>query len=179
MSHMRWTAIWLCHLKCHVVCLSVILLCYRVICLQFCNKKGALFVPGPCIVHLMRKSTFLFWQEDPYSIFLANKRWYKFVNIAEFIIESDVNDGMQGLWVLTYCTVENPSITTVSPLHTSIPSCRANVWTVWVTWKKSTNKWTCTIQTYVVQGWTVFTSLAICSLSFLWARPWIIDFALG
>ena len=35
-----------------MVCLCVILLCYRIICLwfrneRFCNKKGALFVPDP------------------------------------------------------------------------------------------------------------------------------------
>ena len=38
MSHTRWTAIWSFHLKCHMVCLNVILLCYRITCLWFCNK---------------------------------------------------------------------------------------------------------------------------------------------
>ena len=33
--------------KYNMVCLSVILLCFRITCLQFCNKKGALFVPDP------------------------------------------------------------------------------------------------------------------------------------
>ena len=55
MSHMRWIAIWTFHLKCHMVCWSVILLCYRVACLwfwnkRFCNKKGALFVLDPVYV---------------------------------------------------------------------------------------------------------------------------------
>ena len=50
--HTRWTAIWTFHLKCPMVCLSVILLCYRITCLWFCNKrflcnKKALFVPEP------------------------------------------------------------------------------------------------------------------------------------
>ena len=44
--------IWTFHLKCYVVCLNVMLLCYRITCLWFCNKrfcnnKGALFVPDP------------------------------------------------------------------------------------------------------------------------------------
>ena len=30
-----------------MVCLRLILLCYRITCLWFCNKKGALFVPDP------------------------------------------------------------------------------------------------------------------------------------
>ena len=38
--------------KCHMVCLSVILFCYRITCLWFCNKsscnkKEVLFVPDP------------------------------------------------------------------------------------------------------------------------------------
>ena len=33
MSHTRWAAIWTFHLKCYMVCLSVILLCYRITCL--------------------------------------------------------------------------------------------------------------------------------------------------
>ena len=32
-----------------MVCLSVVLLCYRITYSQFCNKKGVLFVPDPCI----------------------------------------------------------------------------------------------------------------------------------
>ena len=32
--------IWTFHLKCHMVCSSVILLCYRVTCLWFYNKRG-------------------------------------------------------------------------------------------------------------------------------------------
>ena len=48
--------IWTFHLKCHVVCLSVILICYRMTHLWFCNKricnkKGALFVPDPVYFH--------------------------------------------------------------------------------------------------------------------------------
>ena len=34
-----------------MTCLSVILLCYTITCLQFCNKKGALFVPDPASHH--------------------------------------------------------------------------------------------------------------------------------
>ena len=40
-------------MRCHLVCLSVILLCYRIPCLWLCNKrflcnkKGVLFVPDP------------------------------------------------------------------------------------------------------------------------------------
>ena len=49
---------WTLHLKCHMVCLSVILLlllCYRIACLwfwdkRFCNKTGVLFVPDPAFV---------------------------------------------------------------------------------------------------------------------------------
>ena len=42
--------IWTFHLKCHMVCASVILLCYRITCSWFCNKRffnktGPLFVP--------------------------------------------------------------------------------------------------------------------------------------
>ena len=41
--------------QCHMVCLSILLLCYRITCLgfynkSFCNKKGALFVPDPVYV---------------------------------------------------------------------------------------------------------------------------------
>ena len=39
--------IWTFHLKCHMVCLSVILVCYRIICLWLCNRTWALFVPDP------------------------------------------------------------------------------------------------------------------------------------
>ena len=54
MSHMRWTTIWTFHLKCHKVCLSVILLYYSSTCLwlcnrRFCNKKWALFVLDPVL----------------------------------------------------------------------------------------------------------------------------------
>ena len=43
------------HLKCHMLCLSVILLCYRITRLsfcdkRFCNKEGALFVLDPVYV---------------------------------------------------------------------------------------------------------------------------------
>ena len=43
---------WTFHLKCHTVCLNVILLRYRITCLwlcnkRFCNKKGVLFVSDP------------------------------------------------------------------------------------------------------------------------------------
>ena len=38
MSRTRWTAIWTFHLKCHMVCFSVILLRYRITCLRFCNN---------------------------------------------------------------------------------------------------------------------------------------------
>ena len=51
---------WTLHLKCHMVCLSVILLlllCYRIACLwfwnkRFCNKTGVLFVPDPAFVNV-------------------------------------------------------------------------------------------------------------------------------
>ena len=54
MSRMRWTAIWTFHLKCHTLCLSVILLCYRT-CLWFCNKwfyviKSGIICDGPLCV---------------------------------------------------------------------------------------------------------------------------------
>ena len=39
MSHTRWTTIWTFHWKCHMLCLNVILLFYRVTCLWFCNKR--------------------------------------------------------------------------------------------------------------------------------------------
>ena len=32
-----------------MVCLSVILLCYRITCLQFCNKKRGVICARPCI----------------------------------------------------------------------------------------------------------------------------------
>ena len=46
-------------LKCHMVCLSVILLCYRMTYLRFynkrfCNKKGVLFVPGPVYAYMFK-----------------------------------------------------------------------------------------------------------------------------
>ena len=45
--------IWTFHLKYHRVCLSVILLCYRITCLWFCNKdfviKGGVICAGPCV----------------------------------------------------------------------------------------------------------------------------------
>ena len=39
MSHARWAAIWTCHLKRHMVCLPMILLCNRITCLWFCSKR--------------------------------------------------------------------------------------------------------------------------------------------
>ena len=39
MSHMRWTEIGTIHLKCPMVCMSVILLCYSITILWFCNKR--------------------------------------------------------------------------------------------------------------------------------------------
>ena len=41
-----------------MVCLSMILLCYRITCLWFCNKKGVLFVPDPvfCYIHFVDNS---------------------------------------------------------------------------------------------------------------------------
>ena len=54
-SVLQFTAlIWAFHLKCHMVCLSVILLCYRITCLWLCNKrlynkKGVLFVLDPVV----------------------------------------------------------------------------------------------------------------------------------
>ena len=51
-----------------MVCLSVILLCYRITCLWFCNKKGALFVPDP--VYLSKKLILYFkafTQRNPWA----------------------------------------------------------------------------------------------------------------
>ena len=39
MSRMRWTAICTFDLKCHMVCFSVILSCYRMTCFWFCNRR--------------------------------------------------------------------------------------------------------------------------------------------
>ena len=55
MSHMRWTAIWTFHLKCHMVWLNVILLYYRITCLwlcnkRFCNKKGHYLCQTPYVL---------------------------------------------------------------------------------------------------------------------------------
>ena len=47
MSHMKWTTISTFYLKCHMVCLSVTSLYYRITCLWLCNKRGVLLVPDP------------------------------------------------------------------------------------------------------------------------------------
>ena len=43
------------HLKCHMVCLSVILSCYRMTRLRYCNEKGALFVPDPVFGNVVKR----------------------------------------------------------------------------------------------------------------------------
>ena len=51
MFHKRWTATWTFHLKCHMVSLSAILLCYRITCLWFCNKY----------FYVIKKGCYLCW----------------------------------------------------------------------------------------------------------------------
>ena len=67
MPHTRWTAIWTFHLKCHVVCLSVVLSCYRITCLGFCkkrflcNKKGAYLCQTR---YILARALITQWQVD-------------------------------------------------------------------------------------------------------------------
>ena len=68
--------IWTFHLKCHMVCLSLILLGYRIACLWFCNKKfvikGVLFVPGTVYKLQLNK---LFWPPKAIYYLMYSEDW--------------------------------------------------------------------------------------------------------
>ena len=55
MSRMRWTAIWTFPLKCHMVCLSVTLLCYRITRSWLSNKRFGIDY------QLIKKGRYLCW----------------------------------------------------------------------------------------------------------------------
>ena len=61
LSPTRVTAIWTLHLKHHMVCLSMILLFYRIVCLWFCNNKGVICAG----LYIMRHQPDMDWFLDP------------------------------------------------------------------------------------------------------------------
>ena len=65
-SHTRWAALWTFRLKCHTVCLSVILLCYRITRLWFCKKdfyviKRGIICARLCVLCFVYVRFFLLW----------------------------------------------------------------------------------------------------------------------
>ena len=61
-----------CHLKCHGVCLSVILLCYRITCWRFCSKKG-IICAGPCICFVLVQDDLLLMGKKQTFVTLLRK----------------------------------------------------------------------------------------------------------
>ena len=78
-SRTSWTAIGTFHLKCHTVCSSVILLCYGITCLWFCNKrsgvnyqliKKGVICAGSCISTLTAElHTRYYWLQEQFLFY--------------------------------------------------------------------------------------------------------------